>query len=302
MNSPNTKSYSKVINFFLVCLVCCLAQTSKAQDLIVTLQNDSINCKINSVQVNFIEYTYAKNGLARKASIPVANVKMFQYKYYDKSTLPNNYQLLPNTNFPKIRVGLYGGFSYRTAKVSTTLPAFLMSYAEELKTGWHIGGDVTYFLNENIGLGMRAAYFNTTNEIDGIVLVYNNGTTRTGKMRDDINITFVGPSFALRVPSAQKRNAFNMALSFGYLNYVNYNMVIDKYEIRGNTVGMILDLGYDVGISTNMALAFQLSANLGSLSELTVSNGFQKQTVKLSQSQRESLNRFDFSIGLRFNK
>ncbi len=75
----------------------------------------------------------------------------------------------------------------------------------------------------------------------------------------------------------------------------------DGYQqIKGSTLGMAFDLGYDFKISEKTALGFQVSLLSGNLTEVTYNIGNRSQKIKLNNGEEEGLGRVDFSIGLRF--
>lgn len=93
-----------------------------------------------------------------------------------------------------------------------------------------------------------------------------------------------------------------MNFSLGYMGYSNDKVIVDKYKMTGSTLGLSLDIGYDIGLSENLALGFQVSVLTGVLTKYDWSDGTTTQTIKLEKDEYENLNRIDLSIGLRFNK
>ena len=93
-----------------------------------------------------------------------------------------------------------------------------------------------------------------------------------------------------------------MNLSLGYMGYSNDKVIIDKYKMTGSTMGLSFDVGYDIGLSENLSLGFQISFLTGTLFEYDWNDGRKTETIKLEKGEYESLNRIDFSVGLRFSK
>ena len=93
-----------------------------------------------------------------------------------------------------------------------------------------------------------------------------------------------------------------MNLSLGYMGYSNDKVIIDKYKMTGSTMGLSFDVGYDIGLSENLSLGFQISFLTGTLFEYDWNDGTKTETIKLEKGEYESLNRIDFSVGLRFSK
>jgi hypothetical protein len=85
-------------------------------------------------------------------------------------------------------------------------------------------------------------------------------------------------------------------------DYRNNAVIINKYTITGNSLGMCMDIGYDIGISKSLQLGFQLSLISGQLTKYKLNDGNTTQTVQLDKDNYENLYRVDFSVSLRFNK
>ena len=121
-------------------------------------------------------------------------------------------------------------------------------------------------------------------------------------MSEEIAVSFIGPSFSTRLMSHNKRNAFLMNMSFGYIGYTNDVVVIDDYTLTGNTLGFAFDVGYDIGIAENLMLGFKFSVISGTLFEYDVHDGGNTTTIELEKGEYEGLGRIDFSVGLRYTR
>lgn len=285
--------------FFLTLLFSCFSVLS--QDLIVTTDNDSINCKITKVKPDNIYFTFKQGNEYNSTLIPVSKVKSHRFEYFQQNIVPEE-KLIGYQNFPHLRLGVSGGFSYITAKVGESVPTDFVDYIKELKSGKNFGGDLTYYFAEQFGFGMKYYLFKSSNSIDNIYVDDNEGNRRYGKMSDKITTSFIGPAFSIRLFNRDKSNAFLMNLSIGYMGYSNNKVIIDNYKMTANTFGSSLDIGYDLGLTENLSLAFQISLLAGTLIEYEWEDGTSKETIKLEKGDYESLNRVDLSIGLRFNK
>ncbi len=272
-----------------------------SQDLIVTNANDTINCKITKVKSDNIFFTFKQGDEYSSTLIPTSSVKYHQLEYFGQNEVPKE-KLVGFQNYQHLRLGISGGFSYLTAKVGDNVPADFVDYVKELKSGFHLGGDLTYYFAEQFGFGLKYYLFISSNNLDNIYTDDNEGNRRYGKMSDKITTSFMGPSFSIRFFNHDKSNAFLMNSSFGYMGYSNNKVIIDNYKITGNAFGSSFDIGYDVGLSENLSLAFQISLIAGTLLEYDWDDGSTKQTIKLDKNEYESLNRIDLSVGLRFNK
>jgi hypothetical protein len=287
-------------NCIIIALLVLISNTIYSQDLIVTVDGDSINCKITKLKADNVYFTFKHKDEIRNTLLPMTNVKAYQFDYFETSEVPEG-KIVGYKNYQHLRFALNGGYSYHLAKVSEAVQSDLRNYVTDLKSGYNYGGDLTYYFSEQFGAGIKFYQFNSSNSMD-IYLEDINGDRRYGKMSDDLSISFIGPAFSIRQLNENNRNAFLMGMSIGYMDYSDNKIVIDKYKMNGNTVGMSLDLGYDIGLSENLSLGFQVSLITGTLFQYEWYDGVTTKTIELEKGEYESLNRIDFSVGLRFGK
>jgi len=291
----------KSVKIFLSLLFMASSTFLYSQDLVVTSEGDSLNCKITKIKENSIYFVFKHKDEIRSTLLPLDQVKYHQYNFYQTAVVPTNKKLL-NEVYPHFRVAINGGLSYRTAKLANNIPSDFEKYMKELKSGSHYGLDVSYFFSEQLGLGIKYSVYNSRNEIDNVSVTRPDGSTQYGKMSDNISINFIGPFISTRLLNGNKKKSFLMNFGIGYLGYKDNTVLINDYTIKGSTIGPCWDIGYDIGISKNLAIGFQLSYTIGALSQFDVSDGITTKTVKLEKDSYESLSRIDLSIGLRFNK
>ena len=202
----------------------------------------------------------------------------------------------------KWRFAIQGGYSIRIAKIVDGVSADYKSYLKELNKGFHLGGDISYFPNGNdIGFGVKYNYYSANNSGD-FFLENDAGDIQNIRIKDDIKINFIGPSFLMRYPSRKNLNAFYMGMALGYMSYADDASYFEDFTITGKTLGVSFDFGYDFATSDNMAIGIQLSLVGGTLSKITYDNGIQSEVIELDDDSKESLTRIDLSIGLRFLK
>ncbi|MDB4335005.1 hypothetical protein OAA06_01460 [bacterium] len=272
-----------------------------AQDLIVTNEGDSINCRITKVKSDYIYFTYKSENEYRSTLIPSSRTTTHQSGYYQSIEVPKE-KVVNHQEYQKFRFALNGGYAYRIGPLDEDIPSDFRSYIDQMRSGYSIGGDATYFFSKTLGVGMKYIYFNTSNSMDNIYVEEINQPRRFGDMSDDIDISFIGPSFFTRFMLPNKNQSYHVNFSIGYMIYSHDNLLIDRFKYTGTTSGTALDIGYDFGLSENLSIGLQISLIGGSLGAITKDDGTDIETLKLESGDYESLNRIDFSIGLRFNK
>jgi hypothetical protein len=266
-----------------------------AQDLIVTNEGDSINCKIKQIKDKCLYFTFKHKDEVRNTLLQVSQVKSFKYGYYKIHEVPEDY-VLRNEIYPHFRFAITGGYSYRVAKMAANMPATYKDYVDNLRSGYHVDADLTYFFNELYGCGLKYSYNHSENSEQNI----SYPTGGSGYLEDNVSIHFIGPSFSFRTLDQTTRNSFYMNMAIGYLGYLDDGKIASNaLTLKGSTLGIAYDLGYDIGISKNMTLGFQFSYLTGTLTQYEMTSGYSTQTVKLDKNSYESLSRLDFSVGLR---
>ena len=103
----------------------------------------------------------------------------------------------PIREYSKFRFGLEGGGGFRLGKISNDVSDDFKSYTKKLRRGFVYGADATWFFKEFMGVGLRYKAFSASNGAT-VTGTDENGTTVTGKLKDNIQISFIGPMFCTR--------------------------------------------------------------------------------------------------------
>jgi Outer membrane protein beta-barrel domain len=271
----------------------------RAQDLIVTSKGDSVNCLITKVSKEHIYFVYKNGEKATKTLMPVNQVTSHKKKYFDHSALPAQ-TVRAYGDYPKFRLSFQGGWSYRVAKVADVGDAALKEYIKGLKSGFHLGVDGAFFFTENYGAGLKYAYFNAKNEIGNVTVTTSTGESKTGLMRDKVNIHYFAPEFWSRYFFADDKLVLLAGASIGYLRYNDNAVLVDPLTISGGTVGLGFDIGLDYMITPHFGIGANLGLIGGSIGSLKYNDGTGEREVNLDDNQRENLTRLDVSAGVRW--
>lgn len=289
-----------MIRILLLIALVVFSNVSFSQDLIVNTEGDSINCKITKIKKEVIYFTFKHNDEIRNTLLPASQVKNYQVDFYGHSDVPKN-KAFGHKDYEHFRIAINAGYSYHTAKVAESVPADLKDYIKDLKSGYHWGGDITYYFMEPLGIGFKYYQFHSSNNMNNIHIDHDqDGIISYGNMSDDLKITFIGPLFSSRFLNRDKSKALIMNLSLGYMGYQDDKVVITPYKLTGNTLGSSLDIGYDIELSKKLMLGFQVSLISGTLTKYDWKDGSYTYTTKLEKDEYESLHRIDLSVGLRF--
>ena len=92
-----------VFGISLFAIICNL----QAQDLIVTNNGDSINCKITNITKEYVHFTFKYKEEIRNTLLPVDQIATQQKKYFSVAEVPANYTL--KNIYPHFRIAIDGG-------------------------------------------------------------------------------------------------------------------------------------------------------------------------------------------------
>lgn len=283
----------KFIAFFILIG---LSTSMQAQDLIVTAQGDSLNSKITKVETDYLYFSINKDGGVLNTLLPMAQVSYYKYNFYTTSALPVDARVDGPKDFPRMRLAVNGGLSYRLAKIAGNLSSSQKEYIKGLKSGYSYGAELAYYWSKKAGIGAKYDVFRSNNEIRDV-------SDQTLELSDDIAISYIGPYYSSRFLTANKKNSFLMNLGLGYVGYNDQAFVFGSdFELTGGTAGLLVDLGYDIGLSKSFALGFQISFIGGTLTQYKIDDGFNTTTVELDEDEYEGLARINLSVGLRLIK
>lgn len=270
-----------------------------AQDLVVTLDGDSLNCKITKIRQDHIFFTYVVDSKPVNTLIPMQKVSYYETDYYqEKIELPNVRNYLKH---PSLTFSLNGGYTYRLARIDPSTDAFTKDYYKGLKSGYNYGADLTYYFYESLGAGIKFTSAGFYNKVSDVIVTFNNGTVKYGDVSDHIVINFIGPSVTTRYFPNDNENCMTMGGAIGYMTYRDNSIVVDPVKITGNTFGVAMDFGYDfeIGPTTNLGLKF--SYITGFLFKVNIEEAGTTRVMELDDGTFESLGRFDIGVILRYS-
>jgi hypothetical protein len=302
--------------FFLFVISVLSVAKVLAQDLVVISGEDSLNVKITKVDDKNIYFNYIQaNKKENSLILPLSMVTGYAYAHFENPYNSNqsttsikvntdNARYTPNMQPAekmrhKIRFSVVGGGSFRTSRIGDSVPPDFKEYIRKLKRGYGFTADFNYYVKKAFSIGMKYSLHKAhSGPID--IYIQNLITNQfvTGKMEDFISINFIGPSVGFNVPIKNKVYFFYNA-SIGYMSYRNEALLISDFIIKGSTVGLSSDIGFDYFLTKKLALGITIGSVVGSLKKIEVDDGRVKQTINLDKNSYEGLQRIDVGAGLK---
>lgn len=294
--------FSAVFLFFLF-----LTGVLSAQDRMVMILGDTLDCKITGVTPKYLYFERMQNGVVVKDRIDRADVRE-----WSKTEQPEAFgqAARPVWGVGRFRIALSGGYGIRTANTKTARQEMervgftsqeAKKYYKKLQAGEQAGGQLHYMFLPDLGLGVDYHFYYASSSIygnfdpqDGVFRFY-------GEISENIYTNFVGIScYGQQWLKPERLKAYSV-ISVGMALYRNETLfVYNPMLISGKALGENLDIGLEYLPWRNFAVGASVSCFQSTLRKVDVDNGISSQEVKLDKEQWEGLFRLSLSAGLKF--
>lgn len=306
-----------LIPFFLLIFL-----SAKAQDRIISIEHDTINCKILSIRNECIFYELKNDdGSVTGRSIPLSQIiEFFNSNPADEKSKMSKQKTPKIAHAPEnpLCFGLNAGVS--------SMPWFLdifqsssdmPDYYKKLKTGIHVNTSVHYMVNSFLGLGVEHSFFKTStsgtmpNEVNTSIFIMS-----SEKYCQYVNYLGASVLFKQHLDTKGKFNIIE-SLSAGILflnledqiTYPNvsqfeYNDIVNNTLLTGNSFCGKIGLTAEYRLSRNVSLGIGADFIRCSLKKANVkskgSNNYSFSNNNQELSKAMNLSRIDYSFALRY--
>lgn len=278
----------------------------KAQDRIITLQNDTINCKISKVNSSNIFFTIITGNVLTKGKIERERV----LSYYSGNTAVENDLGFSIPEPSRWRLGLSGGSNYLTASSSKAETALIQqgikksdaeSYYKNLKPGISGGADLHYMVTKMYGIGLIYKFYQNNSEIESFFDPQDGANLIFGQMNEKIYVNYAGLSFySEQFMKANPRLKLSSYYSMGMAFYRNEAIVVNSpFLLTGKSFATNLDLGLEYFVFPRISAGINVSYFLSSLKKITLNDGNSTTVQELEKENYENISRLDLSVGIR---
>jgi hypothetical protein len=316
------------MNKLLVCFLLFLpVQIVTGQDKIITVQKDTIDCRIVSISPTHIHYEQKKGQYAVGQFMPVEQV--LEYFRSPQSQAIDPYyragKRSPKPPRPWL-IGIQAGGSSLLASSANDEQEMIDfgisksqagDYSRQLKHGFHLNGDIHYLITNLVGVGVKYSFFTSSAQVDFKLKIddyYPVYSTMGVKEKQYIN--YAGPSILFQ-QYVDEKHKFQLSemLSVGYVHYRDeLRMNLPGYLVSsgyGNSSLSALVEGHTWGGTAGLSLDYyplswlSVGANAGfmyaRLTEVDMSDQYDTSTVELSKQEYVKLSRLDYSISIRLH-
>lgn len=201
--------------------------------------------------------------------------------------------------FNHYRLSVRGGAGFLKPSIGDNLPDAYVQHKKAMTLGGMAGADFSFYLYSRLGIGAKYQFFTTNHQARMIQVPDQHGLNN---LDEKLYIHFIGPYFFTRIPVMQKRNAWIFGVSLGHLTYKNIQQSTVKTSFQSHSLGVMLDMGYEVKINSSMALGLMCSYTYGNLGKTSVGKGT---NILLKESENRihsKLSRFDIGISFQYQQ
>lgn len=279
------------------------------QDRIITLNNDTIECKINRVTRTDIHFDVNTRGVKTSGTMPLAGI--LSYSVNPSASQERKAKPSMNGSFPRLRLSLSGGGGYlfsSSEKAEESMIEWGLSeesaeaYYKNLRTGIYASGDIAWMVTPVLGAGLRYKYFDTSASLEGFFDPQDGFYLYYSTYSEHIYVNYAGASVVYSEPlGVREKLRVSCALSAGLALYRNEAELFQgNFLITGNSFGMDGAIGLEYHVNPGVAIGAELSAFFAQLRKFEMTDGSTTETVELEVDNIENLSRLELSLGIRF--
>lgn len=296
-------------NLLIAFILAGIVTSLSGQDRIVTLNNDTIDCKINKITRSDIHFNITTQGVTTTGRMPLADI--LSYSVTPTATQVKMYNQDTTGSFKRLRLGISGGAGYLYSSSKDAEEAMMTwgitedqaeKYYNDLRTGIYGSGDITWMLTQRIGLGLRYKFYDTSGSVEGFFDLQDGINIYYSTYSEHIYVNFTGVSLYYSEPLGRNQK-FNIYIAYA-AGLAHYRNEAESFQghllLTGNAFGVDGALGLEYLINPSIAVGAELSAFSALLRKIEITDGFTIETIELENDNFENLSRVELSLGVRF--
>jgi hypothetical protein len=320
-------NYAMKKTLFLFLFACAIL-SGKAQDIIITINNDTIECHI--IDVNADRISYEQNVIEnQKIGKSISTSEVLQY--FRSGERERMKQILEHRFLITAQGGLSHSFTdlsnFKNMLTSAGVPGpEANDYTGKLKNGIFLNAGFHYLLTKFFGAGAEYSFFQSSSKGEFIVRGYsglNVPVYSTKTLNERIYSNFAGPSFLLQLtPGTTQNIKISATVSPGVVFFRDetrgneyqyflpadepYSVQYPQYYNHLNTLAQGTTFGAKSGLSMEYVITRQLSAGIAGsfmwaqLHKISVKNlNYDSGNQELEKSI--NISHLDYGISIRYN-
>ncbi|MFA8449221.1 MAG: hypothetical protein ACEPOW_00835 [Bacteroidales bacterium] len=197
------------------------------------------------------------------------------------------------------RLGLNAGGSYLLNLKNDSWPEAYSKHKQRMSLGILISSELSFYAFPRYGIGVKYFFFQSSSQSNNIEVP---NIQKNGLMEENMRLHFIGPYVFTRLSGKKNKRAVVLGLSVGSYFYDSMIETADKRLYKGNSYGILLDLGYEFQIKKNIDLALSIAYSRGFIKKISQKTVRRIETIELDQPNFIDLSRVDITLGIRYQK
>jgi hypothetical protein len=215
--------------------------------------------------------------------------------YYENFIFPDS--TLRSNEPIKNRMGVSGGYSKVVGLNPANYPYGQKERIRQLGQGMLFSFDFWHFKSSGFGMGMKHSIYRSNSDPSKVVVMDPVNGPITITYEDKMKIQCTGPVFIQKIISENSLSSFFINLSFCYVFYSNNTYInhgSTPLNERGETLGILGGIGYDISLTNHLFLDISCAYKRAKISKVKINN------LEYQLDETLNLSSFDFLVGLKF--
>ncbi len=279
----------------------------QAQDLIVTTEGDSINCKITKTTKEVTYFTFKHKGEIRNVLLPVNEIVTQQKDYFSHSEVPTEIAVkaVRRVNHSRYRIAADAGYQHRTTKLDNSMDRDMWEHYKKMMSGFHYDLQAAYFIWENYGFELMFSQQRFGNSGYGYIKDDDGNLLGEGELNNMIKFNYYGLNYLTRYQlGVNQKSTWLVTIGAGYLTYDDRWFInqTENLKMTAGNLGINIAIGYDYTLSSEYSVGVKLSLLGGNFSKYAQTVNSETTMKTLPEGTVEGLGTIKISAGLRFIK
>lgn len=272
------------------------------QDLIVTKNNDSINCQIVEEKGSYLIYKTKIDGLVQQNSIKldfVLNTEHNYYIYNPKQTIKKKSEDKSNSIY-YLLFGISNSSLTDYAVESGNIEINALN--KTLSNAISFNTEIEFCLKEKFGIGLRYEYYKSRAQDDDILLLVN-GVNYHFYVKEELRLHTLSPKINFKTSLINNKNHITFSAMYDYNFYFddaflkeeNFTYIINS-KVKSRKSGFGFSAGYEYHILPSVKIGLITSYKFCTIDAVIVND----ELVSLSGGNEININRLSFGMYVGF--
>lgn len=297
-----------------------LINNLKAQDLLITINNDSVNCKVlkisDTYEVAFIDSNTVKTKMFLSNQVKAVFIDYYQNLKKQKtneqlaksntsniSTNKYNLDKLYKIQYPEkqFRLSANAAYAFRYSLGKNTSNPVIDKLMSQIKHNFGVLVDahIKVGKSKKTLLGFQIGRIQSNAIVNDIYLI-NNGQTYTGNAELQINISSFGVNILSPIWKKNKTKILYFSTGLNYITYYeDFRVGYFNATTESSTLATSIGVMYDYRLNKNWGFGFGATIDGGVLTDFNMDTNGNKQHVTVSTDKGIGLGRVVFSSGIK---